>query len=207
MTKTDFNIEKLGIKDPFKEPLRQKVINGLTQLWEQFKPSDDKFKQVESTLSLLRLINFILSVIIVCVVVRLGFGVFSTSRQIDDFKKQVDAVSQPSKSISVVYAPGTPVKDLNQFKTRSIFTPYLDPRTLLADQEKETEKAYKELSKKFSVVGIMMGETPTAIIEERKTGSTYFVKPQDAFRSAVVEVITPTAVQLSFKGHVVELPL
>lgn len=62
-----------------------------------------------------------------------------------------------------------------------------------------------ELTNQVRVVGIILDESPQAVIEDLKTNQTVFLKKGDSFRGALVEEIRESKIILSQGGKRVEL--
>ena len=73
-------------------------------------------------------------------------------------------------------------------------------------QELSTEVPLQKKVSTLSVVGVNRGKVPEALIEDRKTSRTYFVKVGDTVNGVMVEAINENGVLVSLDGESTYLP-
>lgn len=86
----------------------------------------------------------------------------------------------------------------NIFKSLSMKTPEAPGKEQLTDGE---------ILKKISLLGIVSGEEPQAIIEDKEGGQTHFLSPGDSFGVLKLEKIESGKVTINYDGVKVELSL
>ena len=69
------------------------------------------------------------------------------------------------------------------------------------------QPAGMDISKKFNLVGIIAGDQPQAIIEDKETQKTYYLYAGQSFGDATVEEVNNGKVVLNYKGERVTLVL
>lgn len=82
-----------------------------------------------------------------------------------------------------------------------------DKQLFSAPQEESLAKSDIDLSKKFNLVGIMAGDEPQAIIEDKETEKTYYLYKGQSFNGATVEEIGDGKVVLNYRGRKIILVL
>lgn len=86
---------------------------------------------------------------------------------------------------------------------RNIFGPslYTEP------EAPSGEPALQESLKDLTLIGIVSGKIPQAILEDKKEGKTFFVNPGDSVGLLRVEEIREDRVIFNYRGERVDLPL
>jgi len=87
-------------------------------------------------------------------------------------------------------------------KTKQIFGSASSP-----DKEMTVNAASSEIIKNIALVGIISGETPQAIIEDKKTQKSYYLKKGQSFGEFQVEDIQEGKIILNYRGQNFELYL
>ena len=74
-------------------------------------------------------------------------------------------------------------------------------------EEKLSKEPEVDISKKFSLVGIIAGENPQAIVEDKEAQKTYYLYKGQGFGEVTVEDVGEGRVVLNYKGREIILVL
>ena len=74
-------------------------------------------------------------------------------------------------------------------------------------EEKSDKESEVDISKRFSLVGIIAGENPQAIVEDNETKKTYYLYEDQGFGDVIVKDFGEGRVVLSYKGREIILVL
>jgi type II secretory pathway component PulC len=92
---------------------------------------------------------------------------------------------------------------LEMVQRRNVFSPIeLD---VPEEEEKKEKENLTELSQGLKLVGISLGENPSAMIEDKDEGKTHFLTQGDKIREFKVESILIDKVILSYEGKKIDL--
>jgi hypothetical protein len=97
---------------------------------------------------------------------------------------------------------------LAMVQRRNIFSPILIEGTQTSDidaQKQELKKTATELSANLRLAGISLSPEPQAMIENKETNETLFLKKGDMINKLMIEEIHPDRVVLSYEGQTIEL--
>lgn len=204
--KTDFDVKKLGIEDPFNGPnFWERACQNLKDSYERFQVRTQE-ESARYTTVLLKVLNAGLFLVIAGLCVNLVYIVTTHKQDQEAFERQIAQILNYGVKAKPIAFDFTQARIMPR-ASRNVFVPYVDQAALQRQNAQLAESAQKELSAQLSVVGIMMDGEPTAIIEERKTGTTHIVSPADALQGAIVEKIDNQTVHLTYKGQMVVLSL
>lgn len=123
-------------------------------------------------------------------------------------KKEVDIAIQPDKE-----AVETKEKDApSSVEPYTYYTSEVEGRNIFLPQESEvspvqTGPTVEEISANLSLIGIIAGDKPQAIIEEKKAGKSYFLyKGGSVGQSKVIDILEDKVV-MEYQGQTFELML
>ncbi|MCX5716132.1 MAG: hypothetical protein NTV07_04630 [Candidatus Omnitrophica bacterium] len=92
--------------------------------------------------------------------------------------------------------------------SKNIFQPIVKEETApQASAEAEQAKKTEEIKSQLSLLGVVWGEKPQAIIEDKKAQKTYFLSKGETFDSIEVKDILENKVVLFYNGQQFELVL
>ncbi len=101
--------------------------------------------------------------------------------------------------------------DLNYFsgqiEARNIFSPAATEESSTAQGPIEQGPSLEEVKSQLNLLGVMMGDTPQAIIEDKKTQRSYFLNKGGSFDDIQVKAISENKVILTYKGQEFELTI
>lgn len=116
-------------------------------------------------------------------------------------------LSQPSDSGPVRQAKG---ETLSEMKDYSYYSKEISGEKIFGPPHKGEDAPRKgeeseDLSKNLNLVGIIAGENPQAIIEDKKSQKTYYLNKNQSFNGFTVEDISGGKVVLDYGGKKVSL--
>ena len=117
-------------------------------------------------------------------------------------------ISQPSDSGPVRQAKGQPtleMKDYSHYSKEISGKKIFGPSSPEEERTPQTGKDLDDISKNLNLVGIVAGENPQAIIEDRKNQKTYYLNEKQTFNGFIVEDISEGKVVLDYGGKKVSL--
>ncbi|MBI4336034.1 MAG: hypothetical protein HY589_05205 [Candidatus Omnitrophica bacterium] len=91
--------------------------------------------------------------------------------------------------------------------TRNIFSPVVKEDAPATGEQAEEGPRLEEVKGQLSLIGVISGETPQAIIEDKRTQKTYFLNKGGQFDDIQVADILENKVVLIYKGKNFELLL
>ena len=97
---------------------------------------------------------------------------------------------------------------LETAQKRNIFSPYVPPevaKTQQVDQENVRQEEVKKMAENLNLVGITWGDEAMAIVEDKTTGKTHFLKQNETIERFKVDAILTNKVILDFEGMKIEL--
>lgn len=106
-----------------------------------------------------------------------------------------------------------PVKrpNLPYIEDYSVYSKAISGKNLFAASKSQSSKRPKapdmDISKRFSLVGIIAGDDLQAIIEDKDTSKTYYLYEEDSFSGVIVEEIKKGRVVLDYNGENLTLVL
>jgi len=98
--------------------------------------------------------------------------------------------------------------NLPQAENYPVYLKHINSRQLFeTDFAKSALQAESEanLSEKFSLVGIISGDIPQAVIEDKQAQKTYYLKEGESFSGIKVEQVNEGKVSINYHGRQVEL--
>jgi len=105
---------------------------------------------------------------------------------------------KPEKIIEASKGPAGKAKPLafylNNIKNRAVFG-------IAEDLESSAGVIDRDLTENINLVGIISGENPQAVIEDKKTGKTYYLTKGQLLGEFQLEDIQEGKVILNYKGH------
>jgi type II secretory pathway component PulC len=114
----------------------------------------------------------------------------------------------PENNKEIVVAQSNAIKPLNNYvevaKNRQLFT---SEAALSGGSVQIATVAGPDLMKDLSLVGIIAGDNPQAVIEDRKTSKTYYVNKGQSIEQFKVEDVREGKIVLSHGGQTYELSL
>jgi len=100
------------------------------------------------------------------------------------------------------------IPSLARSVSRPLFVTSIEPGSSDASSRQAPSQSAKQLASRLSLLGIVAGERPQAIIEDAETKRTYFVtRGQPVVEGAVVEEVLENRVILDLQGEQVEIAL
>ena len=156
-------------------------------------------------------INRILFIVVLAMLIFMSFDFFNSMMNLNE---DVDRAFQIDRETSVFSSQElSPLKSssfyLEKARKRDIFK--MVSQTVKEEEEEEAKatqeagKGIKKMTANLSLVGISWSEDPDAMIEDKKTNRTHFVKRGDSIGDVVVSGIFKDRVVLSYNGEEVEL--
>lgn len=152
-----------------------------------------------------RTFKFILIILLACLFVYFIFDIFYTAYS----KKEIPKILMENEA-RIAKVGKEP--DVLEIKPYSYYSSPVEGRNIFMPQQAEAEKiitgpTVEEIRGGLSLIGIIAGERPQAIIEEKKAGKSYFVyKGGSVGQVAVVDILTDSVI-LEYKGERFELVL
>ncbi len=115
-------------------------------------------------------------------------------------------------SVRTMPAETGPAKDIkSEFPEFSAYLKEIRSKDLFKSPpvkaQTKVAAADMDVARKFSLVGIIAGAKPQAVIEDKETQKTYYVYPGQSFSGVTVEEVGAGKVVLSYKGKQIELVL
>jgi len=122
--------------------------------------------------------------------------------------RPVPALEQPVPAPATGEPVGPPeMPSLARAASRPLFVTSIETRPSSPSRQAPSQSA-KQLASRLSLLGIVAGESPQAIIEDSETKRTYFVTAgQTVVEGAVVEEVLDNRVILNLQGEQVEIAL
>jgi len=118
----------------------------------------------------------------------------------------VPILVEPAAAEPVVAAPAPALPSLAASATRPLFTASASAAAFAAPGAQSS--LAKQLASRLTLMGIVAGEPPQAIIEDSQTQRTYFVTVgQTVVEGAVLEQVLESRVVLDLGGEKIELAL
>lgn len=150
----------------------------------------------------LKTINKYLIVISIVLIVYLIFDLFF----IKPYKKTQSLISQTYDSrVDSRQAKKESISEA-EVKDYSYYSKEISNKKIFAPPSKEDRepsqpsKAEEDISSKLTLVGIIAGENPQAIIEDKKSQKTYYLNKGQSFNGFTVEDISDGKVVLDYEG-------
>lgn len=97
---------------------------------------------------------------------------------------------------------------LAMVKRRDIFSPFTLVETQVEDKQEPREdlrQTARELSSELRLVGILLSPEPQAMVEDRRTNETFFLKEGDIVNKLEIQEILSDRVILNYQGESIEL--
>ena len=125
-------------------------------------------------------------------------------------KKKIDAISVYDEGIPET--PETEKNDILATQPYSYYSSSIAKRNIFMPQQVEVDEvitgpALEEVSAGLSLVGIIAGNRPQAIIEEKKTKKSYFLFEGGSVGQAKLIEISGDSVVMEYQGQTFELVL
>ncbi len=149
-------------------------------------------------------LNAILTSVLACLLLYLVYDLFSTAHAPDSLEEfaqyevseagETPALARQEEPYSYYAGPA---------QGRSIFT----PQEIETTAPVQTGPSVEEISAGFSLIGIIAGDRPQAIVEDKKTGKSYFVYTNGAIGQVRVVEIRSDSVIMEYQGKRFELIL
>lgn len=131
------------------------------------------------------------------------YDLYFTERGI---QKRLHKINHPQENY---YSEGRNIMPLSYYEEeiarRNIFKKDLSER--ISDKAVMAGPAFKEIVKDFRLIGIVKGDNPQVIIEDVKSGKTYFLYPGDYLGEIKIEEIYADKAVLEFKEERINLCL
>lgn len=149
-----------------------------------------------------RVLNTALIVILIALLAYFLYDLFYSSSR----KKDMDIFMQSER------APGADEDAAIEVKPYSFYSSAVDGRNIFMPQQVEVEEVVtgptvEEISSTLSLIGIIAGERPQAIIEDKKTGKSHFLYNGGFVGKAKIVDILPDSVIMEYQGQTFELVL
>jgi len=96
---------------------------------------------------------------------------------------------------------------MQDIEKKNVFKSAIAEQTAAVNQTQEVKVKLDEMAKGLVLKGIVAGEAPEAVIEDTKSGKTYFLKQGEKIGDVSVEEITDTRVRIGFGEQSAELVL
>lgn len=154
----------------------------------------------------LRYVNRYMSVILAILVLYFMFDL-SFRRPNTDIQR---LVTETADSRAAATPSGEPVKGARDF---SSYSRDIQGKNIFAPPSKEggevrmSSKDAQEIAGNLSLVGIIAGDSPQAVIEDKKSQKTYYVTKDQSFDGFTVEEISSGKVVLDYGGRKITLVL
>lgn len=195
-------IRRSGKKDS-KEPSEKDSSKAVPI---ESKPA--KLKDIKIILHGIKSIDFILinRLIIISVFMVLMWFLWDLYFNRHQFDKSLSLSKHKPKpeAISMVKKEPKPYSYYQEeISKRNIFKPQGEGKKV--SQAAPAGPAFKELIKDLNLLGIVAGDNPQVIIEDRKVQKTYFLYKGDYVGEMKVEAIYPEKVVLEFRGEKISL--
>ena len=170
--------------------------------------------------------NIVLLVVVFIILLAMGIGIISLftkkeDRDIKNLELLISSISETAKEESLI--DKEPIEKLavkDQVSKKEEAVSFDDYQRLLSDksifvpaaprkrQQSATEgPSLRDLVKELRLVGIMPGEDPQAIIEDKRTGETLFLKRDEMINDIKIEDIGTGRVTLSYNEDTTTLSL
>lgn len=123
------------------------------------------------------------------------------------YKKETEIVAEAEKEPAAVKE-----KALSGIEPYSYYASGVDDRNVFLPQESEISPvmagpSVEEISSNFSLIGIIAGDKPQAIIEDKKAGKSYFLYKGGLVGQAKIIDISEDRVTMEYNGRTFELVL
>ncbi len=149
----------------------------------------------------LRPVNVVLIIILAGLLVYFVYEVFYTS-----YHKEADIFAESEKVTEIEE------EDSLEIKPYSFYSSAIEGRNIFMPQQLEVEEvitgpSLEEITADLSLIGIIAGERPQAIIEEKKSGKSYFLYKGGSVGKAKIVEILEDSVVMEYQGEKFELVL
>lgn len=151
----------------------------------------------------LKSINRVLALVLVILSAYLLLSFFfPLNRDLEFLDKENEELSLDEAAARKLEAVRFPDYSLysRQIKNKDLFRPNFSDTKVQAE-------ASVDISKKFSLVGIIAGNRPQAVIEDKELKKTYYLYSGESFSGVIVEEVGEGNVVLNYMGRQVELVL
>ena len=150
----------------------------------------------------LRPMNVVLIIILAGLLVYFIYEVFYTSYH----KKEADIFAESEKVTEIKE------EDSLEIKPYSFYSSAIEGRNIFMPQQLEIEEVItgptlEEITATLSLIGIIAGERPQAIIEEKKSGKSYFLYKGGSVGKAKIVEILEDSIVMEYQGEKFELVL
>lgn len=180
-----------------------KLIKGEYKKKKKFKaslPISSRRKAPEPVF--FKRLNLILRIVLIC---SLGYLVYEfIPRQNTSDKSKAGVLSAPASGPAIKPA-------LKRIADYSVYSKALAGKNLFSSSDSSKAKRAKapamDVSKRFSLVGIIAGEKPQAIIEDKDNSKTYYLYEGEAFSGVVIESIQKGKAVIDYNGQNIILVL
>jgi len=173
-------------------------------------------------------INYLYAVAGVVALFLLGFFIFNglinkNDEEIENLQLLINSISEVSKEVPPERKEQTPSKESAASKKeprQKKASSFADYQKLLKDkkvfepavtQRRRTglseDSALREAVKQFNLVGTIPGDEPQAIVEDKRTGQTLFLKKGEAIDNIEVMDISNGRIILGYEGETITLSL
>ena len=191
------------IKGQYKKKVTKKETAIAAKKKTKLAASVSSFRAERFGSAFFRQFNLILLLVLISALAYLGYEFirprnnFSISK-ID--KKAAPALNQSPKKTALPY-----IEDY------SVYSKAIGAKKLFSVSQSQKAKRPQapamDVSKRFSLVGIIAGDNLQAIIEDKDTSKTYYLYEQDSFNGVIVEEIKKGRVILDYNGESLALIL
>ncbi len=189
------------------EPLKSSAGIPLAKLQGAGQPAGDRTRHF-------KVINSALIAILILIIVFFIFDIVTSNLKP---RRLVGVQKEHPVSRGAEHAARPTSEDINQAATapfsayadvgrRELFKPVRSEVQERAASQAASESAQDKL-KDLSLIGIIAGEKPQAVIEDRKIQKTYFLNKGQAVNQLTVEDILEDRVIFDFEGEKLELDL
>ena len=150
-----------------------------------------------------RVLNPILIIILVGLILYFAYDLFYTSY----CAKEVDIFAENGKIPKIESD-----QDIPEIKPYSYYSSIIEGRNVFLPQQIEIETVItgptvEEISANLSLIGIIAGERPQAIIEDKKSGKSHFLYKGGLVGKAKIVDILKDSVIMGYQGETYELVL